>query len=144
MWPNSPFPGDLVKFTEEILKGWLYFLCKGYDEYFIFLVQGKKYFKCLPNYGIFVRQTKLTELKSDSKLGEASQSPKSRITSPSSASKTVGLRKPVSESHTSQVCLTIWIFYLWKGTFSPTPISFKLPGHCAVSNQLKHFHKSIP
>ena len=72
----------------------------------IFLVQGKKYFECLPNYAIFVRQTKLMELKSDSNVEEPSQSLK-RITSPSSAPKTVGLRKSVSESQTSQVCLTM-------------------------------------
>ena len=27
MWPNPPFPADLVTFTEEILKGKLDFLC---------------------------------------------------------------------------------------------------------------------
>ena len=27
MWPNPPFPADLVKFTEEILDGKLHFLC---------------------------------------------------------------------------------------------------------------------
>ena len=26
MWPNSKFPADLVKFTEEILNGELHFL----------------------------------------------------------------------------------------------------------------------
>ena len=73
----------------------------------IFLVQGKKYFECLPNYGIFVRQTKLKELKSQSNVEKTSQSTKKRTTSPSSASKTVGLRRPVSKLQTSQACLTI-------------------------------------
>ena len=27
MWPNPQFPEDLVKFTEEIFNGKLYFLC---------------------------------------------------------------------------------------------------------------------
>ena len=27
MWPNSPFPANLVTFTEKILNGKLYFLC---------------------------------------------------------------------------------------------------------------------
>ena len=27
MWPNPPFPADLVTFTEEILNGKLHFLC---------------------------------------------------------------------------------------------------------------------
>lgn len=73
----------------------------------IFLVQGKKYFECLPNYGIFVRQTKLKELKSESNVEQTSQSPKKRITSPSRASKAVGLARPVSKSQTSQLCLNI-------------------------------------
>ena len=66
----------------------------------IFLVQGKKYFACLPNYGIFVRQTKLKELKSQSNVEQTSQSTKKRTTSPSSASETVGLRRPVSKLQT--------------------------------------------
>ena len=28
MWPNAQFPADLITFTEEILKGKLYFLCR--------------------------------------------------------------------------------------------------------------------
>ena len=27
MWPNSQFPTDLVKFTEDVLNGKLHFLC---------------------------------------------------------------------------------------------------------------------
>ena len=33
MWPNSQFPADLVKFTEEILNGKLHFLCIGTGSY---------------------------------------------------------------------------------------------------------------
>ena len=32
MWPNSQFPADLVKFTEEILNGKLDFLCSAPKE----------------------------------------------------------------------------------------------------------------
>ena len=33
MWPNSQFPVDLVKFTEEILNGKLHFLCSATGSY---------------------------------------------------------------------------------------------------------------
>ena len=32
MWPNPPFPVDLVLFTEEILHGKLHFLCSASIE----------------------------------------------------------------------------------------------------------------
>ena len=32
MWPNPPFPVDLVTFTEEILHGKLHFLCSARIE----------------------------------------------------------------------------------------------------------------
>ena len=94
-------------FSEEIFNRDLHICAQVYDQYFIFLVQGKKYFECVPNYGIFVRQTKLKELKSESNVEQTSQSPKKRITSPSRASKAVGLARPVSKSQTSQLCLNI-------------------------------------
>ena len=28
MWPNPQFPADLVTFTEEILNGKFYFMCR--------------------------------------------------------------------------------------------------------------------
>ena len=46
------------------------------------------------------RETILKELKSQSNVEQTSQSTKKRITSPSSASETVGLRRPVSKLQT--------------------------------------------
>ena len=77
--------------------------------YYFSLVQGKKYFECPPNHGIFVRQTQLTELSADPAVEEAIQSPRSGIIPPSSgASKIAGLRKPGSQSQTPQVYSTIF------------------------------------
>ena len=32
MWPNPPFPADLVTFTEEIIDGKLHFLSGGHRD----------------------------------------------------------------------------------------------------------------
>ena len=48
MWPNRPFPADLVTFTEEILNEKLHFLCSvlGWSQYaaFSFIRYLFKYF----------------------------------------------------------------------------------------------------
>ena len=91
------------------------FLVGHYDLFslfFISLVQGKKYFECPPNHGIFVRQTQLTELSADPAVEEAIQSPRSGMIPPSSgASKIAGLRKLGSQSQTPQVYITIDTYF---------------------------------
>ena len=37
MWPNPPFPADLVTFTEDILNGKLHVLCSGYSDSEVYL-----------------------------------------------------------------------------------------------------------
>uniref|UniRef100_A0A7M6DIX7 Dynactin subunit 1 n=1 Tax=Clytia hemisphaerica TaxID=252671 RepID=A0A7M6DIX7_9CNID len=56
-------------------------------------VQGKKYFECPPNHGIFVRQTQITELVDDPKTEPVSPPPSSKGIKPPNGS---GLKAPGS------------------------------------------------
>lgn len=66
---------------------------------FFFAVQGKKYFECPPNHGIFVRQTQLSEIENDVKVQQAIKSPGKGIIPPSSGASKIGaLRKPATSA----------------------------------------------
>jgi len=85
------------------------------------VVQGKRYFDCPANHGIFVRQTQLSELQMDPAVEQAKTSPSSGIIPPSSgSSKIAGLRQPTSSSQSG-------------GSISPPKSGLKPPGSKTIS-----------